>query len=236
MSDAAFPLLQVAAVSRRFADGEVQALQRVSFDACAGETIALTGPSGCGKSTLLSLIGLLDQPDEGRITIDGNDLARIRRAPAFRARQLGFVFQHHHMVPTMTLQENIEAPMLALGVPKAARQQRALELLQAMDLANRARFLPSHVSGGERQRAAVARALVNRPRIVLADEPTGSLDSRNGQRVVELLVDHARQAGALVIVATHNAEVAAALERRIALRDGERVADSGTARRELVTR
>ena len=230
MNDTMLPLLHVGAVSRRFADGGVQALQRVSFDARAGETIALTGPSGCGKSTLLSLIGLLDQPDEGRITIDGEDLAHIRHAPAFRARQLGFVFQHHHMVPTMTLQENIEAPMLALGVPKAERRQRATELLQAMDLAQRAAFLPSRVSGGERQRAAVARALANRPHIVLADEPTGSLDSHNGQRVVELLLGHARQAGALIIVATHNADVAAALERRISLRDGECVADSGSPR------
>ncbi|MBI5256740.1 MAG: ABC transporter ATP-binding protein [Burkholderiales bacterium] len=227
MSDTERPILCVEAVSRRFADGDVQALRRVSFNAGAGETIALTGPSGSGKSTLLSLIGLLDRPDEGRILIDGQDLAGIRHPHAFRARRLGFVFQYHHMVPTMTLQENIEAPMLALGVPAAQRHQRAGALLQAMALEHRAAFLPRNVSGGERQRAAVARALVNRPAIVLADEPTGSLDSRNGQRVVELLIAHARAEGALVLVASHNPEVAAALGRRIALRDGECVADIG---------
>ncbi|WP_395702218.1 ABC transporter ATP-binding protein [Aquabacterium sp.] len=219
------PLLRVEGVSRRFADGDVQALDGVSFSASAGETLALTGPSGCGKSTLLSLIGLLDQPDRGRILIGGQDLARVRQASAFRARHLGFVFQYHHMVPTMTLQENVEAPMLALGLPRAARRDRAAELLQAVGLAPRAGFLPRHVSGGERQRAAVARALANRPAIVLADEPTGSLDSRNGQRVVELLITQARAEGALVLVASHNPEVAAALQRRIALRDGVCVAD-----------
>jgi len=229
MSDLAPSLLRVENVGRRFTDGAVQALRAVTFSARAGETIALTGPSGCGKSTLLSLIGLLDQPDEGRLLIDGQDLACIRHGPAFRARHLGFVFQYHHMVSTMTLQENVEAPMLALGVPPPARRQRAAALLQAMKLEHRAGFLPSHVSGGERQRAALARALVNHPRIVLADEPTGSLDSRNGRRVVELLIAHARAEGALIVVASHNPEVAEALERRIALRDGECVADSGAA-------
>lgn len=227
MSERTPTLLQVEAVSRRFTDGDVQALRQVSFTAGAGETIALTGPSGCGKSTLLSLIGLLDRPDAGRIVIGGQDLAGIRHAHAFRARRLGFVFQYHHMVPTMTLQENVEAPMLALGASRAARRTRAAELLHAMALDERAHFLPRNVSGGERQRAAVARALVNRPAIVLADEPTGSLDSRNGRRVVELLIAHSRAEGALILVASHNPEVAAALGRRIALRDGECVADTG---------
>ena len=226
MSEGETPLLCVETVSRHFADGGVQALHQVSFTARAGETIALTGPSGCGKSTLLALIGLLDRPDRGRILIDGQDLAVMRHAHAFRARRLGFVFQYHHMVPTMTLQENIEAPMLALGVPTAERR-RAAELLRAMDLQGRARFLPSRVSGGERQRAAVARALVNRPSIILADEPTGSLDSVNGHRVVDLLIAHSKAQGALVLVASHNPEVAIALRRRIELRDGECVSDSG---------
>ena len=230
MSDTGSPILRVEAVSRRFADGGVRALHKVSFSARAGETIALTGPSGCGKSTLLSLIGLLDRPDEGRILIDGQDLAGIRHAHAFRARRLGFVFQYHHMVPTMTLQENIEAPMLALGVSPPERRRRAAELLHAMQLDDRAAFLPCNVSGGERQRAAVARALINRPTIVLADEPTGSLDSRNGRRVVELLIAHSLAEGALILVASHNPDVAASLERRIQLHDGECVADSGAVR------
>jgi putative ABC transport system ATP-binding protein len=216
-------LLQVLNLGRDYDHGAVHALRDVSFSAHAGCTLALTGPSGCGKSTLLSLIGLLDRPDRGRIEVQGRDLATIRAAHAFRARSVGFVFQFHHMVPAMTLQENVEAPMLALGVPQAERRERAAQLLASMGLAARAAFLPRHVSGGERQRAAVARALVNRPALVLADEPTGNLDSQNGRGVIELLVAHAHQAQALVLLATHNPEIAAAMDTRIELRDGARV-------------
>ena len=215
--------LNVTGLGRSHDHGAVRALCDVSFRADAGETLALTGPSGCGKSTLLSLLGLRDRPDTGRVEVDGQDLATVRRPADFRARHIGFVFQFHHLVPTMTLQENVEAPMIALGEPAARRRARAAALLEAMDLGPRARFLPAHVSGGERQRAAVARALVNRPSIVLADEPTGNLDSANGERVVSLLVAHAREARALLVMATHNPEVAAAMDRRIALRDGRRV-------------
>jgi ABC-type lipoprotein export system ATPase subunit len=223
------PLLHVDAVERRYEDGSVRAVAGVGFLAEAGEAIALTGPSGCGKSTLLSLIGLLERPSAGRILIGGRDLRRIRHPADFRARTLGFVFQFHHMVPTMTLCENVMAPMLALGVKRAERRERAMAMLAGMGVAERADFLPSRVSGGERQRAAVARALVNRPPIVLADEPTGNLDSRNGERVIELLLEHARDHGALVIVATHDPDVAAACDRRIALRDGRLTGDSGAA-------
>jgi ABC-type lipoprotein export system ATPase subunit len=217
------PLLQVLDVSRDYERGAVHALRDVSFSAHAGQTLALTGPSGCGKSTLLSLIGLLDHPDRGRIEVQGQDLATMRSAYAFRAQRVGFVFQFHHMVPSMSLQENVEAPMLALGVPRAERRRRAAQLLEAMDLGSRVGFLPNNVSGGERQRAAVARALVNRPALVVADEPTGNLDSRNGERVIELLVAHARQQQALVLIATHNPEIAAAMDRRIELRDGQQI-------------
>ena len=218
MSEA--PLLQVKGLGRDFDRGRVRALHDVSFSADTNQTVALIGPSGCGKSTLLSLVGLLDRPDRGRIEVAGVDLATVRRGPQFRARRVGFVFQFHHMVPTMTLQENVEAPMVALGVPRAERRERAAELLAQMGLGARAGFLPTHVSGGERQRAAVARALVNRPALVLADEPTGNLDSGNGERVMALLVQHARSQQALLLVATHNPEIAAAMDRRIELRDG----------------
>jgi len=213
-------LLQVSGLGRDFDRGRVRALHDVSFGADRSQTVALVGPSGCGKSTLLSLVGLLDRPDRGRIEVAGVDLATVRRGPEFRARSVGFVFQFHHMVPTMTLQENVEAPMVALGVPRAERRERAAELLAQMGLGSRAGFLPTHVSGGERQRAAVARALVNRPALVLADEPTGNLDSVNGERVMALLVQHARSQQALLLVATHNPEIAAAMDRRIELRDG----------------
>jgi ABC-type lipoprotein export system ATPase subunit len=216
-------VLCVDAVSRRYDSAGVQALDRISFVAQAGEVIALTGPSGCGKSTLLSILGLLDRPDGGRVSINGMELGAIRRPSEFRARHLGFVFQFHHMVSTMTLLENVAAPMIALGVPRAERRQRAGQMLERVGLAARADFLPSNVSGGERQRAAVARALVNHPSIILADEPTGNLDSRNGRVVIDLLLEHARASGALAIVATHNPEVAASASRRIELLDGRTV-------------
>jgi putative ABC transport system ATP-binding protein len=218
------PLLALDSVSRFYENGSVRALDQVSLRANAGETIALTGASGCGKSTLLSLIGLLDQPTAGRLQIGGQDLAAVARPSAFRARTLGFVFQFHHMVPTMTLLENVAAPMIALGVARAERLERAHAMLAEMDLGHRAGFLPSRVSGGERQRAAVARALINRPPVLLADEPTGNLDSRNGARVIDLLLGHARSQGALVLVATHNPDIAGACDRRIELRDGRLVA------------
>ena len=213
-------MLEVEQLSRHFDGGAVRALHRVDFTLHAGRTVALTGPSGCGKSTLLSLIGLLDRPTEGCIRVDGQDLQRVRDASAYRARCVGFVFQFHHMVPTMTLLENVAAPMVALGVRRRERLERAGTMLERLGLSSRAGFLPPRVSGGERQRAALARALVNCPPLVLADEPTGNLDSHNGAQVVELLRQHAREHGALVLVATHNPEIAEALDARIALRDG----------------
>jgi len=218
MSDRA-ALLVAEDLGRRFPGG-VDALQGVSFSAAAGEVVAVTGPSGCGKSTLLALLGLLDQPTRGRVLLDGQDLRMVTRPAAFRARHVGFVFQHHFMIPTMTLIENVAAPLVALGVPGSARRRQAGEILDRLGLGSRADFLPARVSGGERQRAAVARALVTRPPLVLADEPTGNLDSQNGDRVAGLLVEHAGMAGALVVVATHNPALAALAGRTVALLDG----------------
>ncbi len=227
------PLLCVRGLSRSYDGGAVQALRNVGFTATAGEVLALTGPSGCGKSSLLSLIGMLDRPTAGSILIAGQDTAQVTRPSLFRARNIGFVFQFHHLVPTMTLQENVEAPMLALGVPWRDRRAQASEMLRQMDLTDRASFLPGKVSGGERQRAAVARALINRPAVLLADEPTGNLDTKNGQTVVDLLVRHARAQGALVLMATHNPEIAAAMDRTIALLDGVQVSAGRTRRHDL---
>jgi ABC-type lipoprotein export system ATPase subunit len=222
MSDTA-PLLAVAGLSRHHDGGAVKALDGVTFDARAGEVVALTGPSGCGKSTLLSLIGLLDQPTSGSVCVAGQNLATVRRPGNFRLRHIGFVFQFHHMVSTMTLLENVEAPLIALGLRRAERRERAADMLERMNLSARAGFLPAKVSGGERQRAAVARALINHPSVILADEPTGNLDSHNNEIVVELLMAHARAQGALVIIATHNPEIARVADRRIELCDGSLV-------------
>lgn len=222
MNDSA-PLLVVEALSRHYDRGTVKALDGITFEAYSREIVALTGPSGCGKSTLLSIVGLLEQPTSGRAFIGGEDLARVRHPASFRARNIGFIFQFHHMVSTMTLLENVAAPMIALGVARAERRIRAGEILDQMNLSARANFLPANVSGGERQRAAVARALINRPLVIMADEPTGNLDSRNGQLVVDLLIQHARSQSALILLATHNPEIAAAADRRIEMRDGQLV-------------
>lgn len=221
MSDAG-PLLVVEQLARRYPGG-VDALAGVSFTARAGEVVAITGPSGCGKSTLLSLVGLLDRPTAGRVVLGGEDLSEVRRPAAFRGRRIGFVFQYHHLVPAMTLLENVAAPLVALGVGRAERRDRARAMLARMQVAHREGFLPANVSGGERQRAAIGRALIAAPPVVLADEPTGNLDSCNGRVVVDLLVAHAHRAGALVLLATHNPEVAAAADRRLELMDGRLV-------------
>lgn len=223
MSDAA-PLLTVEELSRHHDGGAVKALDGVTFAARAGEVVALTGPSGCGKSTLLSLIGLLDQPTRGRVCVAGQNLATVRQPGNFRLQHMGFVFQFHHMVATMTLLENVEAPLIARGLRRAERRERASDMLAQMNLSSRAGFLPANVSGGERQRAAVARALINRPSIILADEPTGNLDSHNNTIVLDLLMMHARSQGALVLIATHNPEIARASDRHIELCDGRLLA------------
>ena len=227
-------VLIVEDLTRCYEGGAVIALDRVSFATDAARVVALTGPSGCGKSTLLSLIGLLDRPTRGRVVIGGQDLAGVRRPAAFRARMVGFVFQFHHLIPTMTLLENVAAPLIALGVARGERNEIAMTMLEQVGMAGRAGFLPPKLSGGERQRGAVARALVTRPPLVLADEPTGNLDTRSGRIVVELLVGHARPQGALVIIASHNPEIAAAADLSIVLRDGALVADQRQATGRLI--
>lgn len=209
-------------ITHRF--GDLAVLDDISFTVSAGEVVAIVGPSGCGKSTLLSLIGLLDQPTLGSVCIAGQNLATVRQPGHFRLQHIGFVFQFHHMVSTMTLLENVEAPLIAMGLHRGERRARASDMLAQMNLSARANFLPAKVSGGERQRAAVARALINRPPLLLADEPTGNLDSHNNTLVVELLMAHARAHGALVLIATHNPEIARRADRCIALCDGRRVA------------
>lgn len=214
------PFLIARAVSKSYGHGRVQALRAIDLSVAAGEIVAITGPSGSGKSTLLALLGLLDRPSSGQILVDGVDLSSIANPYAFRASTLGFVFQSHHLLPAMTLLENVEAPMIALGIARKLRRERATALLQQMDLAHRADFLPAEVSGGERQRTAVARALVNEPRLLLADEPTGNLDSGNGVRVLELIIAHARKRGLTALIASHNQEIVERCDRYIAIKDG----------------
>jgi putative ABC transport system ATP-binding protein len=214
-------LVRVHEVRKTYDKGRVVALDGVSLTLGPGQSLAVMGPSGCGKSSLLSLIGLLDVPTAGRIEVAGQLLSEVRNPYAYRARTVGFIFQDHHLIPAMTLLENVEAPMVALGLPRRERRDRAMALLEAMDLLSRADALPAMVSGGERQRAAVGRALANRPRLLLADEPTGNLDSANGQRVVELFMRHAREHGLGIVMATHNPEIAQCCDQLLRMRDGK---------------
>ena len=209
----------VERVVKAFDDGRIHALDGVSFRIAAGEFVALTGPSGCGKSTLLNLIGLLDRPDSGSIAVGGELLERIHDAAEYRASTVGFVFQLHSLVPTLNSLENVQIPMLGRR-PRAEREERARSLLAEVGLSDRERSRPGILSGGERQRVAIARALANQPRLLLADEPTGALDSATGTRVLDLLKRLRDGYGMTVLMVTNDELAAAAADRRLALRDG----------------
>jgi ABC-type lipoprotein export system ATPase subunit len=198
----------------------VTALNGVDLRIRAGEVAAIVGPSGSGKSTLLNLIGALDRPSSGEVIVDGTPLSQVRDLDRFRGRTIGFIFQSHNLLPTLTARENVEVPMYELPLRPAQRRARASELLELVGLAKRGSHLPNQLSGGERQRVAVARALANRPAIVLADEPTGNLDTKTTADIMALLGDLNRQQGVTLVIVTHNTEVAAAAQRVITIRDG----------------
>ena len=200
---------------------QVRALDGVDLTIRAGEFIAIVGPSGAGKSTLLNMLGALDRPTSGEIIINGTPLSRVRNLDRFRSQTVGFVFQTHNLIPTLTALENVEVPMVETGLRGRKRHARAEELLTLVGLGERLSFLPSKLSGGERQRVAIARALANNPAIVLADEPTGNLDSRNTQDIMSLLNELNRSQGTTLLVVTHNHEVARATRRIITIRDGK---------------
>lgn len=201
----------------------VRALDEVTLEIAAGEFVALTGPSGSGKSTLLNLIGTLDRPTSGQVVVDGVDVGILRgdALADFRRERIGFVFQMFHLVPTLTALENVMLPLLPYrrGL-KFRLEERARELLEAVGLGDRLHHLPGQLSGGEQQRVAIARALINTPKVILADEPTGNLDSQAGAEIVALLRQLNREQGMTVLVATHNQAVAQAADRTIRLRDG----------------
>ncbi|MEA3344867.1 MAG: ABC transporter ATP-binding protein [Chloroflexota bacterium] len=209
-----------------YGDGiEVRALDGVNLIVREGEFMAVMGPSGSGKSTLLNMIGALDRPTSGRVIVQGQDLTEMRDLDRFRSRTVGFVFQLHNLIPTLTARENVEIPMHEGKLAGRARRERAMELLGLVGLEPRADFLPNQLSGGERQRVAIARALANDPAIILADEPTGNLDSVSGSELMRTL-RHLNQAqGTTIIVVTHDPKVARATDRRVTLQDGRLVDD-----------
>lgn len=203
-------------------DTEVTALRGASLEVAAGEYVALVGPSGCGKSTMLTLLGGLDQPTEGRVTIDGTDLGSLddRALTRLRLERIGFVFQRFHLLPVLTALENVELPMAEAGVASGPRRERARELLAYVGLGHRADHRATQLSGGEMQRVAIARALANRPKIILADEPTGELDAATGAQILQLF-RQLNADGTTLVVVTHDDRLAAEAGRVVRMLDGQ---------------
>ena len=217
-------------VRKGFEGGRIHALEDVSFRLDAGELVALTGPSGCGKSTLLNLIGALDRPDAGSIRVGGEDVAHLDDSASYRAETVGFVFQFHNLITTLTAVENVQVPMLGRRSGRSERERHARQLLEEVGLAERVSAYPPTLSGGERQRVAIARALANGPRLLLADEPPGALDSATGEQIVDLLRGVRDDHGTTILLVTNDDALAAAADRVLRLRDGRLDADGAELR------
>jgi putative ABC transport system ATP-binding protein len=207
-------------VAKSFEGGRIRALEDVSLELGPGAFVAVTGPSGCGKSTLLNLIGALERPDAGTISVAGHRLDELADDSGYRAETVGFVFQFHNLIATLTALENVQIPMMGRRPGRRERERRAADLLGEVGLADRVRSYPATLSGGERQRVAIARAIANAPPLLLADEPTGALDSATGEAIVALLERLRRQLGTTILLVTNDPSVAAEADRTMAMRDG----------------
>ena len=214
-------MIRINNITKSF--GSLQVLKGIDLEIQTGEVISIVGPSGAGKTTLLQIIGTLDKPDNGTVMIDDVDVTQLKgnKLSHFRNQKLGFVFQFHQLLPEFTAIENVMIPAFIAGKGRKEARQRAEELLQFMGLADRATHKPNELSGGERQRVAVARALVNNPSVILADEPSGSLDSQNKQELHQLFFDLRDKFGQTFIIVTHDESLAAITDRTIHLKDGE---------------
>ena len=217
--------LVLSDIQRTFhqAGNDLQVLRGAAVSIASGEAVALVGPSGAGKSTLLHIAGLLERPDGGEVIVDGeacSDLSDDRRT-ALRRTAIGFIYQFHHLLPEFTALENVVVPQMIAGVSKSAARKRASELLGMVGLSEREGHRPAKLSGGEQQRVAIARALANSPKVLIADEPTGNLDQETAERVFELLMRLTRETGVAALVATHNPDLAARMDRTLTLRNGQ---------------
>jgi putative ABC transport system ATP-binding protein len=220
MSDERPVVIEVRDLVKTYDEGRTRALDGASLTVRQGEFIAITGPSGCGKSTLLHAIAALERPDSGAIVVNGDDITKRRDLSGYRARTIGLVFQLHNLLPNLSAAENVQIPMYEASYSAAERRRRARELLALVDLGDKADKRPTQLSGGERQRVAIARALSNDPPIVLADEPTGNLDSKAGLRVLEALRDVQRRRGVTLVLVSHDQGIARTADRVVYMLDG----------------
>jgi len=227
----AAPLLQAKALTREFDDGQVKALRGVDFSIGEGEFVAITGPSGCGKSTLLQLLGALDRPSSGDLLYRGESVPDLLDPARYRACEIGFIFQAFHLLPTFTALENVQLPMFESDRSPSERRERAAELLRLVGLENRLAHFPSKLSGGERQRVAIARSLANEPTLLLADEPTGNLDSENAHSVLDLIIRLQQEQGRTMVLVTHDPTIAERAGRTLRMMDGRIVSDQQSAAR-----
>jgi len=215
------PLLEVRNLCKSYDEGRIESLRGVDLSIAAGEYVAISGPSGSGKSTLLQLLGGLDTATSGEVLFQNAALGTAVNLDTYRARQVGFIFQAFYLLPTLTAIENVQVPMLALDLLPSNRAQRAESLLHEMGMGHRLNQYPNQLSAGERQRVAIARALANAPSILLADEPTGNLDSVNSARIMEILIGIQKQRGMTLIIITHENEIACCAPRHVRIRDGK---------------
>jgi len=208
-------------VYKSYENGNIKALNGIDLTIKEGEFVSIIGPSGSGKSTLLNMLGALDVPDSGSINVAGHDLASSKKLNEFRAEKIGFIFQLHNLIPNISVAENIEIPMFTQKLSSKEMRNNALKLLDDVGLKDKANILPNKLSGGERQRVAIARALANDPSIILADEPTGSLDSKTSSRILKQLIDLHKDKNVTLIIVTHDMDVAKLADRIIEVLDGE---------------
>ena len=213
--------VEIKDLYKSYENGKIKALNGINLTIGEGEFVSIIGPSGSGKSTLLNMLGALDVPDSGTITVAGHDLSSSKKLNEFRSDEIGFIFQLHNLIPNISVVENIEIPMFTQGLPSSEMRSRALKLLDDVGLKDKAGILPNKLSGGERQRVAIARALANDPSIILADEPTGSLDSKTSSKILKQLIDLHESKNVTLIIVTHDMDVAKLAGRVIEVLDGE---------------